>query len=133
MNAIWTTTSRIRSPTLLALVLCAVCAFADAAPVGCDPRQQADIARGRAALRAMDCARCHGRDYAGWAAPSLIVAVRDGTYARFVHFVLHGDPTRGMPSYRSQPLVVTELDAMYAYLICLSEVSAATAASSARR
>ena len=35
------------------------------------------LARGRAVLRAMDCARCHGRDYSGWAAPSLLAAVRE--------------------------------------------------------
>ena len=35
---------------------------------------------------------------------------------RFEHFVLEGDITRGMPGYRSQNLVVSELDAMYAFL-----------------
>jgi len=29
----------------------------------------AQLARGRSMLRAMDCARCHGRDYEGWTAP----------------------------------------------------------------
>ena len=75
-----------------------------------------DPARGRAALRAMDCARCHGRDYSGWSAPSLVAAVRDGTRERFDQYVLDGDAMRGMPGYRSQPLVVAELDAIYAYL-----------------
>ena len=37
----------------------------------------ADFSRGWAALRAMDCARCHGHDLNGWAAPSLIASVRD--------------------------------------------------------
>ena len=73
-------------------------------------------ARGRNALRAMDCARCHGRDYRGWSAPSLIAAVRDGSRERFDWYVLEGDVMRGMPGYRSQPLVVAEIDAIYAYL-----------------
>lgn len=67
-------------------------------------------------LRAMDCARCHGRDYTGWAAPSLLAAVRDGSRERFDRLVLEGDSGRGMPSYKGQPLVVAELDAIYAYL-----------------
>jgi cytochrome c55X len=73
--------------------------------------------RGWNALRAMDCARCHGRDYDGWAAPSLIAGVRHGSRERFDHWVLDGDIGRGMPGYRSQPLVVAELDAIYAYLL----------------
>ena len=82
-----------------------------------DPDQTAQRARGWNALRTMDCARCHGRDYDGWAAPSLIAGVRDGSRERFDHWVLDGDTGRGMPGYRSQPMVVAELDAIYAYLL----------------
>ena len=82
-----------------------------------DPDQTAQRERGWNALRAMDCARCHGRDHDGWAAPSLIAGVRDGSRERFDHWVLDGDIGRGMPGYRSQPLVVAELDAIYAYLL----------------
>ena len=84
-----------------------------------------ELARGWAALRAMDCARCHGRDYGGWAAPSLIAAVRDGTRERFTYFVLEGDPVRGMPGYRAQPVAVTELNAIYAYLLARADGSIA--------
>lgn len=73
------------------------------------------LARGRDALRAMDCARCHGREYRGSSGPSLIAAVREGPRERFDHYVLDGSE-RGMPGYRSQPLVVRELDAIWAYL-----------------
>ena len=72
---------------------------------------------GRDALRAMDCARCHGRDYDGWAAVSLIAGIREGSRDRFESIVLDGVPGRGMPGYRSQPLVVRELDAIYAFLV----------------
>lgn len=82
-----------------------------------DPDQVAKLARGWAALRAMDCARCHGVDYDGWAAPSLIASVRDAPRGRFDRWVLDGDIGRGMPGYRSQPLVVAELDPIYAYLL----------------
>ncbi|HEY6512152.1 MAG TPA: cytochrome c [Burkholderiaceae bacterium] len=82
-----------------------------------DPDQSAQRERGWIVLRAMDCARCHGRDHDGWAAPSLIHGVRDGSRERFDRWVLDGDIGRGMPGYRSQPLVVAELDAIYAYLL----------------
>jgi mono/diheme cytochrome c family protein len=82
-----------------------------------EPDESARLTRGWTALRAMDCARCHGRDLDGWAAPSLIAAVRDGSRERFDRYVLDGDIGRGMPGYRSQPVVVAELDAIYAYLL----------------
>lgn len=72
-------------------------------------------ARGREALRAMDCARCHGKHYDGWSGPSLLAAVRDGSRERFDRYLLDGSE-RGMPGYRSQPLVVREIDAIWAYL-----------------
>jgi mono/diheme cytochrome c family protein len=77
----------------------------------------AEFSRGWAALRAMDCARCHGRDLDGWAAPSLLASVRDSPRERFTRWVLDGDIARGMPPYRSQPLVTAQIDAMYAYLL----------------
>jgi len=76
----------------------------------------ATLARGRDTLRAMDCARCHGRDYRGWRGPSLLAAARESTLARFRRDVLEGNPGRGMPGYQSQPLVVQQVDAVYAYL-----------------
>lgn len=106
---------RCRGLALAALAL--FTAGATASPDSLVSMGQADPARGWAALRAMDCARCHGRDYGGWSAPSLIAAVRDGTRERFDRYLLDGDATRGMPGYRSQPLVVAELDAIYAYLL----------------
>jgi mono/diheme cytochrome c family protein len=97
--------------TLLALVLAA-------SDVGAaDPDQAIEWERGWSALRTMDCARCHGRDHEGWAAPSLIASVRDAPRERFDRWVLDGDIGRGMPGYRSQPLVVAELNAIYAYLL----------------
>ena len=84
------------------------------------------LARGRAVLRAMDCARCHGRDYGGWAAPSLLSSVREDTRERFERSVLDGNPVRGMPGYRSQPLVVAGIDSIHAYLLALATGTAAS-------
>ena len=86
------------------------------------------IARGFEALRAMDCARCHGRDLDGWAAPSLIASVRDAPRERFDRWVLDGDITRGMPGYRGQAVVDREIDSIYTYLVARArgEVGAGT-------
>jgi cytochrome c55X len=110
---------RYRCLALSALALFTACA--GAAPDGVAAADQADPVRGWTTLRAMDCARCHGRDYGGWSAPSLVAAVRDGSRARFDYYVLEGDVGRGMPGYRSQPLVVADLDAIYAYLRARAE------------
>jgi len=93
------------------MVLAALAASAPAA------ENREELARGWATMRAMDCARCHGRDYDGLTGPSLIAAVRDGSRERFNHYVLDGDIERGMPGYRSQPTVTANLDAIYAYLV----------------
>jgi cytochrome c55X len=114
--------SRRAASRLLAAALCAWMGVA-AAGDSLDA-QPALKARGRAALRAMDCARCHGRDYDGWAAPSLIAAVRDGSRERFDRIVLEGDIGRGMPGYKDQPLVVSELGAIYAYLHARAQAAA---------
>jgi mono/diheme cytochrome c family protein len=102
---------KVRTATIVVTMLLAATAR-DARAA--DP---AELARGWSTLRAMDCARCHGRDYAGWTAPSLIEAVREGSRERFDRIVLEGDIVRGMPGYSSQPAVVANLDAIYAYLL----------------
>jgi cytochrome c55X len=103
-----------RSALLMPLI---VLTFAVPTVDAAEADARANHQRGWNALRAMDCARCHGPDYAGWTAPSLIDSVRDGSRERFDHWVLEGDVGRGMPGYRSQPLVVAEIDAIYAYLL----------------
>lgn len=112
--------SHCQAIALSALALCVACAWAEPDSAGSGGRL-ADLTRGWAALRAMDCARCHGRDYDGWAAPSLIAAVREGTRQRFDHYLLEGDVARGMPGYRSQALVVAQIDAIYFYLRARAE------------
>jgi cytochrome c55X len=115
-----------RSPSHIArravlAVLMGWAGAAHAAPTDDEADWPADVRRGWAALRAFDCARCHGRDHGGWSAPDLVAAVRDGSRERFMHSVREGEITRGMPGYRSQDAVVAELDAMYAYLRARAE------------
>jgi hypothetical protein len=82
-----------------------------------------DASRALATLRAMDCARCHGRGLDGWAAPSLLAYVRTVPRELFDRIVLEGDVARGMPGYRSNPRVVADLDAIYIYLRARAETT----------
>jgi mono/diheme cytochrome c family protein len=101
----------------LAAILPIICGLAVPASRADEADKMAEFSRGWATLRAMDCARCHGRDLDGWAAPSLLAAARDSPRERFTRWVLDGDVARGMPPYRSQPMVTAQIDAMYAYLL----------------
>ena len=68
------------------------------------------------AMRQLDCARCHGRDYAGSVGGSLLESARTRNRDEFVRLVLDGNPTRGMPPYGGIPLAVETVDGMDAYL-----------------
>jgi len=68
-------------------------------------------------LRAVDCARCHGKDYDGLAAPSIIEYARTQNREMFVRIVLDGDPSRGMPGYRKNSRVLGDIDDIYRYFL----------------
>ena len=75
----------------------------------------ARIANGWRVLRAVDCARCHGKDYAGLAAPSIVGYVATQSREMFFRMVVDGDPIRGMPGYRDNAYVTESLDDIYRY------------------
>lgn len=68
------------------------------------------------AMRQLDCARCHGRDYTGSVGGSLLESARTRSRDEFVRLVLDGNPMRGMPPYGGVALAVENADGMYAYL-----------------
>ncbi|MPW21897.1 hypothetical protein GCT13_34795 [Paraburkholderia sp. CNPSo 3157] len=68
-------------------------------------------------LRAVDCARCHGKDYQGLAAPSIVEYARTQSREMFVRMVLDGEPSRGMPAYRDNPLIAAHIDDIYRYFL----------------
>lgn len=74
-------------------------------------------------LRIVDCARCHGKHYTGLAAPSIVEYVRTQDRDQFDHIVLMGDPPRGMPGYRSNPLIAETTDDLYRYFRSRAEGS----------
>jgi mono/diheme cytochrome c family protein len=72
-------------------------------------------------LRAMDCARCHGKDYEGLAAPSIVDFARTQSRETFARTVLDGDPPRGMPAYRDIPSINEHIDDIYRYFLGRAE------------
>jgi cytochrome c55X len=68
-------------------------------------------------LRVVDCARCHGRNHEGLAAPSIVAYVRSQSRASFDRIVLDGDPPRGMPGYRDNTLVADAIEPLYLYFL----------------
>jgi cbb3-type cytochrome c oxidase subunit III len=67
------------------------------------------------ALRIVNCDRCHGKHYEGLSAPSIVDFVRSQSREMFFRMLLDGDPPRGMPGYRDNPLVSSNIDAIYRY------------------
>ena len=91
---------------------------ADAVVNGADQLEvDARIANAWHVLRVVDCARCHGKDYEGMSAPSIVDYAALQSREMFVRMVLDGDPARGMPGYRSNAYVTGNLDDIYRYFL----------------
>jgi mono/diheme cytochrome c family protein len=84
------------------------------APTGAAPIDTG-IASAWRTLRAADCARCHGKDYDGLAAPSIVDYARSRSQEDFARMVLNGNPPRGMPAYRDNPAIVDQINEIYRY------------------
>lgn len=66
-------------------------------------------------VRVIDCARCHGADFDGSAAPSILSFARTQSKDRFIDALLSGNPPRGMPGYASVAPVRQRAEAIYDY------------------
>jgi cytochrome c55X len=102
---------QVCSSALLAVVLVVTqTARADAAAEGASPPlTDVGIASAWRTLRAVDCARCHGKHYEGLAAPSIVNYARTQSREMFLRMVLDGDPPRGMPGYRTNTRVAERI------------------------
>src|SRR5690349_4756958 len=103
-----------RCCTIVAVAVIAVPTLhdADTGRAGSQPADDAIVNAWRT-LRIVDCARCHGKDYEGLAAPSIVVYARAQSRELFVRMVLDGKPSRGMPAYRDNPLVAAHIGDIY--------------------
>ena len=62
------------------------------------------------------CDRCHGANQEGLVGPSLVNSLKTLTKAEFVKVVTEGRLEKGMQSFGNSPLVMSNMDQLYAYL-----------------
>jgi mono/diheme cytochrome c family protein len=75
-----------------------------------------DTLMGFKAWRAAACDRCHGANQQGLVGPSLIERLKTLSKADFVKTVTEGRLEKGMPSFNTSKMVMTNMDHLYAYL-----------------
>lgn len=66
--------------------------------------------------RAAACDRCHGANQEGLVGPSLVNSLKTLSKAEFVATVTNGRLDKGMQSFGSSPVVMNNIDQLYAYL-----------------
>jgi len=72
--------------------------------------------QGFRAWRAASCDRCHGPNQEGSVGPSLVKSLKTLSKADFLKTVKNGRPAKGMPTWSGSPIVMKNLDNLYAYL-----------------
>ena len=66
--------------------------------------------------RAAACDRCHGANQQGLVGPSLIERLKILTKDEFVTTVTNGRLEKGMPSFKTSKMVMSNIEHLYAYL-----------------
>jgi mono/diheme cytochrome c family protein len=72
--------------------------------------------KGFRAWRAAACDRCHGANQEGMVGPSLVAAMKTLSKEEFVKTVRDGRLDKGMQSFGTSPIVMENMDQLYAYL-----------------
>lgn len=68
------------------------------------------------AWRAAACDRCHGANQEGLVGPSLLTSMKTLSKEEFVKVVRDGRLDKGMQSFGTSPIVMDNMDSLYAYL-----------------
>lgn len=102
-------------PRVLGAGLIVLTFGASGSPPAARPLDDPELAAAWRTLRAIDCARCHGATYLGSSGPSIVEFARTQSREAFLRAVLDGEPGRGMPGYRNNPLVEPAIDGIYRY------------------
>ena len=76
----------------------------------------ANTMKGFRTWRQAACDRCHGANQEGMVGPSLINSLKVLTKDEFKTTVINGRLEKGMVSFGGSPMVVDNLDNLYAYL-----------------
>ncbi len=76
----------------------------------------ANTLKGFKTWRAAACDRCHGPNQEGMVGPSLLESLKVLSKDDFVKTLADGRLEKGMPSWSTNPQVMSNMDALYAYL-----------------
>lgn len=76
----------------------------------------AETMKGFRAWRAAACDRCHGANQEGLVGPSLVVNMKKLTKEEFIKVVAQGRVEKGMQSFGNSPIVMENINQLYAYL-----------------
>lgn len=76
----------------------------------------AETMKGFRAWRAAACDRCHGANQEGLVGPSLLVSMKTLSKDEFIVTVKNGRLDKGMQSFGNSPVVMDNIDQLYAYL-----------------
>ena len=72
--------------------------------------------KGFRAWRAAACDRCHGANQEGLVGPSLVNSLKTLTKEEFISTVTNGRLEKGMQSFGNSPVVMSNINQLYAYL-----------------
>jgi mono/diheme cytochrome c family protein len=76
----------------------------------------AETMKGFRAWRAAACDRCHGANQEGLVGPSLLVSLKTLSKDDFIVTVKNGRLDKGMQSFGNSPVVMDNINQLYAYL-----------------
>jgi mono/diheme cytochrome c family protein len=76
----------------------------------------AETMKGFRAWRAAACDRCHGANQEGLVGPSLVERMKTLSKEEFVTTVTKGRLEKGMQSFGNSPVVMDNINQLYAYL-----------------
>jgi len=76
----------------------------------------AETMKGFRAWRAAACERCHGANQEGLVGPSVVNSLKSLSKEDFVKTVTVGRLEKGMQSFGNSPVVMDNIDQLYAYL-----------------
>jgi mono/diheme cytochrome c family protein len=76
----------------------------------------ANTMKGFRAWRAAACDRCHGANQEGLVGPSLIDSMKTLSKEEFIITVTNGRLDKGMQSFGNSPVVMDNINQLYAYL-----------------
>jgi len=116
---------KFRPSTLCLLLVIGSAAHAQAAttPAGAPPytvqdgyKVDADTMKGFRAWRAAACDRCHGANQEGMVGPSLVASLKTLSKDEFLKVVREGRLEKGMQSFGNSPVVMDNINQLYAYL-----------------